>query len=592
MSNGNKTLFPIDYTSKDYEAFRNDMINLIPRKLPQWTDFSSSDPGITIIELLAYGLDILSYYQDRIANEVYLATATQKKSIIDICKLINYRLRPALPSRTTLVFEIEPKPYDFVIPKGFIVSTEQTQYEEAIFFETDTDLVIPAGNTGLETDEQGNYLYTVTATQGITIYDEIIGSSNGTPNQRFPLKYPSVINYPKLGFQGPIISVNEGAGFEIWQDITESIIDSTETGKHYLVEVDENDITWIIFGDGVTGKIPAIGVDNIRATYRIGGGFHTNVGTNTIVVLQSALDGVKSVRNIVPATGGLDAETPEEARVMAPKFLKTASRAVTKEDFETLAKTVPGVAKAMAQPDPNDSRTVNVTIAPVGGGVPTDDVRQRVFDLLDSVKPILTHVVIHNPKYLQANLTIKVTVLDNYSQFEVRTYVDEEIKTLFSFENRDFGKGEYISKLYEILNKINGVKFIEVLRMTVNPRVDWITVTGNPTWSPITINPTNNLDGKWKVVMTSATNFQVYFDSAGDGTFSTLKGTGSFGTQFTSNGGEISFTITAGNVACAAGDFWVFRTSPYLGNIEIEPDEILLLNSLDYNVILQGGWVG
>ena len=64
----------IDYLTKDYEGFRQAMLDQIPLRLPQWTDRSESDFGVVLIELFAYVADILSYYQDRVANEAYLAT--------------------------------------------------------------------------------------------------------------------------------------------------------------------------------------------------------------------------------------------------------------------------------------------------------------------------------------------------------------------------------------------------------------------------------------------------------------------------------------------------------------------------------------
>ena len=64
----------IDYLARDYASFRRALIDLIPSKLPEWTDRSEADFGVVLIELFAYMADILSYYQDRIANEAFLTT--------------------------------------------------------------------------------------------------------------------------------------------------------------------------------------------------------------------------------------------------------------------------------------------------------------------------------------------------------------------------------------------------------------------------------------------------------------------------------------------------------------------------------------
>ncbi len=92
----------IDYVTKDYEGFRAGMLALIPQLLPNWTDRSESDFGVVLIELFAYVADILSYYQDRVANEAYLPTATQRRSVAELLRLIDYQIDPGLAARVLL----------------------------------------------------------------------------------------------------------------------------------------------------------------------------------------------------------------------------------------------------------------------------------------------------------------------------------------------------------------------------------------------------------------------------------------------------------------------------------------------------------
>jgi hypothetical protein len=92
----------IDYVTKDYAGFRQGMLDLIPLLLPNWTDRSESDFGVVLIEMFAYVADILSYYQDRVANEAYLSTATQRRSIIELLRLIDYQVDPGLAASAFL----------------------------------------------------------------------------------------------------------------------------------------------------------------------------------------------------------------------------------------------------------------------------------------------------------------------------------------------------------------------------------------------------------------------------------------------------------------------------------------------------------
>ena len=64
----------IDYLARDYDSFRRALLDLIPAKLPEWTDRSEANFGVVLIELFAYLADILSYYADHAAT--FLAPET------------------------------------------------------------------------------------------------------------------------------------------------------------------------------------------------------------------------------------------------------------------------------------------------------------------------------------------------------------------------------------------------------------------------------------------------------------------------------------------------------------------------------------
>ena len=72
---------PIDYLAKDYESFRQALLDLVPSRVPQWTDRHEADLGVALVELLAYVGDQLSYYQDAVANEEFLETARRRSSV-------------------------------------------------------------------------------------------------------------------------------------------------------------------------------------------------------------------------------------------------------------------------------------------------------------------------------------------------------------------------------------------------------------------------------------------------------------------------------------------------------------------------------
>jgi hypothetical protein len=90
-----------DYTDKDFDSLRLRLQSLVRSVFPDWTDFNIASFG-TILELYAFVLDVLVVYQDNQARESRLLTATQRKNLIALCKLLGFRpagARAATPSR-------------------------------------------------------------------------------------------------------------------------------------------------------------------------------------------------------------------------------------------------------------------------------------------------------------------------------------------------------------------------------------------------------------------------------------------------------------------------------------------------------------
>lgn len=83
---------PIDYLAKDYGGFRRVMLERMSLLAPGWTERSSADVGVALVELLAYAADELSYRQDAVATEAYLGTARSRVSLRRHARLVDYRM--------------------------------------------------------------------------------------------------------------------------------------------------------------------------------------------------------------------------------------------------------------------------------------------------------------------------------------------------------------------------------------------------------------------------------------------------------------------------------------------------------------------
>src|ERR1043166_8829277 len=127
----------IDYMARDYDSILQAMRALIPEKLPEWTDFESpADFGNVLLQLFAHMGDILSYYQDRVANESFLETAQQRRSVIQHLRLIGYQLSPAAPASATLTLTVPVERNDIItISQGNAFATRPQRNTPSVRFE-------------------------------------------------------------------------------------------------------------------------------------------------------------------------------------------------------------------------------------------------------------------------------------------------------------------------------------------------------------------------------------------------------------------------------------------------------------------------
>lgn len=275
---------------------------------------------------------------------------------------------------------------------------------------------------------------TVPAVEGTTIEDEVLGGSNGMPLQGpFVLAATPVLTAERpaqvtrddgrtVTVTSVLIEINEGSGFHAWQEVSDFSASGPDD-PHFVID------RWlgeVRFGDGRRGAIPAanpaLPSRNIVArSYRGGGGVRGNVGVGAITTLQSAVPGLASVVNLVPASGGSDGESVAEAKTRAAGELKAKDRAVAAEDFETLARGAPAnVARAhtlaRAHPTypsisvPGAVTVIVVPDAPGAAPQPTRTTLETVCAWLDARRLLTTEVFAIGPRYRQVRVDVDIVV--------------------------------------------------------------------------------------------------------------------------------------------------------------------------------------
>ena len=100
-----------------------------------------SDPSLAMLDAWAVVGDILSFYQERIANEGFLSTATERRLIVELGRLVGYAPRPGVAASVQLAFSLEEGSGEITIPAGTGVKSVPGQGEKAQAFETKHDII-------------------------------------------------------------------------------------------------------------------------------------------------------------------------------------------------------------------------------------------------------------------------------------------------------------------------------------------------------------------------------------------------------------------------------------------------------------------
>ena len=328
---------------------------------------------------------------------------------------------------------------------------------------------------------------TVAATQALTVRDEVLGGSNGRPEQRFRLaNAPVLVNArPQTPTTaGGVVTVtslhlevDEGHGFQAWQEV-DDFYASGPDDPHFVLNRTTGEVR---FGDGRHGRIPvanpARSNNNIVARlYRYGGGKRGNVGAGVITELQSFVEGVKNITNLQPAIGGADEETLAEAKLRAPRALKSKDRAVTAEDFEYLALETPGVrirrAKALPLvhpkfPDAPIPGVVTVIVVPDSDApnpLPSPATLATVCAHLNEHRLLTCEVYVVAPSYHQVCIDAEIVVRPEADLAEVKQAIDQRLLSYFhpltggeSGAGWEFGHDIFYSEVYRIVLQTPGV---------------------------------------------------------------------------------------------------------------------------------------
>jgi hypothetical protein len=479
------TPIPLDYTSRDYYSIREQLIARIQERIPDWAASNPADFGVALVEAFAYMGDLMSYYIDRNVNESFIATATQRESVINIAQAYGYIPSGYRQSIVTLTFANSSETDVITIPAGTVVTGDVVIGDtvNTVYFTTDSDVILDPeidSGTGTMTAKEGRSVTLVS--DYANSYGELVGTSDGLPNQSFILGESPAVD-------GSLsVYVQAGSAYSKWRQV-QHLIDANPYDQVFTVTSDANNNLYVNFGDGVSGAIP-VNFSEIRVLYTVGGGVIGNVSTGLLTTFDSipglstndliALESIISVTNDEVALGGSDPETLSQIRYAAPLTLRANTRAITLEDFNSLALGVTNCGKANATSDIWTSVTMYVAPSRNSGDSdlqpgldeaqdPTSEYTTLAADVLDYVSPrtmIGTTLTIQPPSYVDVVVTVQYAKQPQYTEAEVEASIKSVLTTDYGYVNNSFAQTIYVQDIETTLNnKVTGVKIVKLVNL-------------------------------------------------------------------------------------------------------------------------------
>lgn len=352
---------PVDYTDIDFDTLFARLNELLGSVFPDLNVDDAAELANLLLSASAHIGDVSMYYLRRQGREARIVTATQRKSLVGLCKLIGYQPPGATAAIATEAFTLAAAAVaDVTLPRGTKVTTEQAT--DPVKFQLLADLVIPAGQT------------MATATVEHSEFASDAFSSTRAPNQRFVLSKTPYLD------DSAAVTAGNGAYTQV-----RNFLASTAADRHFMVVVDQLDRCTVIFGDGRKSAIPS---GTITVSYKIGGGSGGRVAAGALRVLDGSFTDANgnpvriSVTNAAASSGGDDRQSSAMIKLLAPESIRVLRRCVAREDYEIAARQVPGVARALHLTSNEDDAVLEnegfVWVVPTDGGTASQSLLDAV----------------------------------------------------------------------------------------------------------------------------------------------------------------------------------------------------------------------
>ena len=315
-------------TELDFDQIKSNLKAFLQQQ-SEFTDYDFDGAGLSVLlDILAYNTHYNAYYLNMVANEAFLDTALLRDSVVSHAKTLGYTPYSATSAVATLDFTVQSgnsTPAKLTIPRGFPFLSNQIDGKSYNFVVLE-DTTVSKSNTSFIFDD-------------LQIYEGQLVTYNFSYNQSSNPK--AIFTLPDINIDENTIRVSvspssSNTQVSVYNRVTD-ILDITATSEAFFLQEGKSGKYEIYFGNNVVGKRPPDGA-LISVSYLVTNGINANKADNFIAaaVVTDSLGNSQTNFNISVvgvANGGLDRESVDSIKFLAPTQFAAQNRLVTKSDY-------------------------------------------------------------------------------------------------------------------------------------------------------------------------------------------------------------------------------------------------------------------
>lgn len=363
-------------------------------------------------------------------------------------------------------------------------------------------------NPSSQVNLKGIYPNSVWSKNYITAHDQCLGTSNGEANQVFTLSAHCIFDNPEILVREPFLpdtvqreiikreegenaireTENDNNETEIWIQwhMVRSLTLSGPCSRHYTLDRAKGEIQ---FGNGTQGMIPPMLPNNIKAMqYQKGDSASENPTQKQLTKIQKAIPDVIEVTNYFPAIGGKGFENTKEFLSRVTKSIKRRDRAVTKGDFQYLARKASDlICNSNCILNKSDG-TLHILIVPspeYGSPYPGTELIDLVTEYVrDRALPQLkNNILVKPPTYRPINVDVTLTAKPSFPLNKVEKTVADTLQIFFdpTVSQWKFGATIFYSQIKHTIQTCQGVETVLGLTLTLTHNIEKLSnLNGRP----------------------------------------------------------------------------------------------------------------